>query len=152
MNFSGDYPDNWKEIAEAAKAAVNYRCVRCGHRHSPPSDPQPCDRHCDPDRHPGGLNDGRQRVLTIHHADGDKGNSQWWNLLPLCQVCHLAIQAKVNLERPWLMFDHSDWFRPYVAGYYAFKYMGLQLERPEVDASLDYLLSLEREAYGWVMA
>lgn len=149
MNFSNDYPTDWQEIAYQVKQDADWRCVRCGHKHSPPSDPQPCDDSCDPARHTNGrLNDGKQRVLTIHHADGDKSNSQWWNLLPLCQVCHLAIQAKVDLHRPWLMFEHSDWFKPYVAGFYAWKYLGKQLTRPEVDGRLNELLLLETAAFG----
>ena len=44
---------------------------------------------------------------------------------------------------PW---EHSDWFKPYVAGYYAFAYLGEDLTRAEVEARLDELLALERIA------
>lgn len=57
-------------------------------------------------------------TLTVHHLDLNPSNNVWWNLLPLCQRCHLSIQSRVILERPWL-FEHSEWFKPYVAGYYA---------------------------------
>lgn len=30
----------------------------------------------------------------------------------------MHVQGKVILEREWL-FEHSDWFKPYVMGYYA---------------------------------
>jgi len=83
------------------------------------------------------------RILTVHHADGDKGNVRWWNLLSLCQRCHLEIQAKVVLERVY-PHEHSAWFRPFVAGYYATVYLGEELSRFEVEVRLDELLALER--------
>lgn len=143
--FSGDYTEDWQDIARRVKDAAGWRCVRCGHPHETPGNHVPCDEHCDPRRHKGGrLNDGKQRILTIHHADGDKSNNAWFNLLALCQVCHLVIQAKVILERPWLMMPHSEWFKPYVAGWYAWRYLGQLLTRDEVEARLDELLALER--------
>lgn len=83
------------------------------------------------------------RILTVHHLDGDKANCRWWNLAALCQRCHLEIQAKVVMERVW-PHEHSAWFRPYVAGYYAFVYLGEDLSRDEVAARQDELLALER--------
>jgi hypothetical protein len=44
---------------------------------------------------------------------------------------------------PW---EHSEWFRPYVAGYYAWTYLGVELTRAEVEERLDELLDLERAA------
>jgi len=85
------------------------------------------------------------RVGTVHHFDGKKNNCVWWNLLPLCQRCHLTVQARVNPEQPY-MFEHSEWLKPYVAGFYAKKYLGLDLSREQVMARLDELLSLERIA------
>ncbi len=85
------------------------------------------------------------RILTVHHLDGDKANCQWWNLAALCQRCHLEIQAKVVMERIW-PHEHSEWFKPYVAGYYAHVYLAEDLARDQVDARLDELLALERAA------
>jgi 5-methylcytosine-specific restriction endonuclease McrA len=93
---TGQYPPNWPEIARQVKEAAGWRCIRCGH----------------PDDTQAGY------MLGVHHLDLDKSNCAWWNLLALCQRCHLRIQAKVILERPW-MFTHSEWFRPYAAGFYA---------------------------------
>ena len=142
MKGTGDYPSNWKELADRLKAEAGHRCVRCGHPGEKPGERIPCDDHCDPRRHPGGLNDGRQRVLTIHHLTGDKGLNLWWNLAPLCQVCHLQIQGKVVMDRMWFL-EHSEWFKPFAAGYYAYKYLGLQLSREEVEDRLEELLALE---------
>lgn len=85
------------------------------------------------------------RILTVHHLDGCKANCRWWNLAALCQRCHLQIQGKVQMARVW-PWEHSEWFRPYVAGYYAHCYLGEDLSRAETEARLDELLALERAA------
>lgn len=81
------------------------------------------------------------RILTVHHLDGDKTNCEWWNIPPLCQRCHLTIQGKVKMEREW-PWEHSDWFKPYVAGYYADVRLGQRLTREETTARLGELLDL----------
>jgi len=91
----GIYPPNWNEIAQAVKAAAGWKCVRCDHLHDIPA----------------GF------MLTVHHLDLNPANCAWWNIPALCQKCHLTIQAKVVMERFW-MFEHSEWFQPYVAAYY----------------------------------
>lgn len=82
------------------------------------------------------------RILTVHHLNGIKADCRWWNLVSLCQRCHLTIQGKVYMERPWLK-EHSDWFKPYVAGFYAWQYKGWELSPSEVEDRLDELLDLE---------
>ena len=111
-----EYPDCWPEAAEKCKQEAGYKCIRCGEDHNPD----------------GGY------CLTVHHIDMDKANCEWWNLAALCQRCHLSIQSKVIIEQYW-MFEHSEWFKPYVAGYYAHQY-GYSTERPFVEKHLDYLL------------
>lgn len=121
---TGQYPPDWGQIATAVKEAAGWRCVRCDQPHDIPSG----------------------YMLTVHHLDMNKGNCLWWNTVALCQRCHLQIQHKVILERPWVMQEHTEWFRPYVAGYYAQKYLGEQLSREDVMMRLDELLALERQA------
>jgi len=75
----------------------------------------------------------------------DPANCVWWNLVALCQRCHLQIQAKVVMEQVW-PFEHSEWFKPYAAGWYAYKYLGQQLSRAEVERHLDELLALEQRS------
>jgi hypothetical protein len=96
-------------------------------------------RHVANNHHPV---EARWRILTVHHLDGNKGNCRWWNLAALCQRCHLQIQGKVQMARvyPW---PHSEWFKPYVAGYYAWTYLGEDLTREEAEARMDELLALE---------
>lgn len=119
--FINDYNPDGREKRRQAREAAGNRCVRC-----------------DSPSVPG-------RILTTHHLDGDKSNDEWWNLLPLCQVCHLKIQAKVDPHQPW-MFEHSEWFKPFVAGFYAWKYEGRKITREEAMARLDELLAYELRA------
>lgn len=82
------------------------------------------------------------RILTVHHLDGDKANCRWWNLAALCQRCHLEIQAKVVIERVY-PHEHSEWFKPYAAGWYGWAYLDEDLTREQVISRLDELLALE---------
>ena len=113
---TSEYPDNWKEIAVQTKNEAGWRCVRCG------ADHDPITGHC----------------LTVHHLDLSPANCEWWNIPPLCQRCHLHIQSKVVMEQPY-MFEHSEWFKPYVAGYYA-SLNGHPTEREWVEKNIDMLL------------
>lgn len=120
-NFRNDYnPDGQQKRREARERAGN-KCIRC-----------------DSPSVPG-------RILTTHHFDGDKSNDAWWNLLALCQICHLQIQAMVDPNQPW-MFEHSPWLKPYVAGFYAAKYEGKQITMEEALQRQDELLAYERRA------
>jgi hypothetical protein len=117
----GAYPPDWPEIARSVKDDAGWQCIRCAHPHDPASG----------------------HTLTVHHLDCDKSNVRWWNLLALCQRCHLYIQGKVVLTRPWVL-SHSEWFKPYVAAWYAFRYLGEELTRDQTTARLDELLVIER--------
>lgn len=114
------YPPDWKAIATRIKDEAGWRCVRCKHWHDPTTG----------------------HTLTVHHLDLDPANCEWWNLAALCQRCHLQIQAKIVLEQMW-PFEHSEWFKPYAAGWYAYRYLGQQLSREETMQRLDELLALE---------
>lgn len=116
--FSGDYPHDWPTLAKTIKDEANWCCVRCGHPH---------------DKATG-------HVLTVHHLDGNKSNCAWWNVPALCQRCHLSIQQRVIMHRPWYL-PHSEWFKPYVAGYYA-RQLGLPDDRESVLKRMDELIAL----------
>ena len=116
------YPPDWGEIAGQIKAEAGHCCVRCGHPN---------------DRESG-------HVLTVHHLDMDPSNVKWWNLPPLCQKCHLSVQGRVILDRGWLL-EHSNWFKPYVAGYYS-SCMGTRDDKEWVMAHLEDILERGRTA------
>ena len=113
---TGEYPEDWPEIAKRVKAEAGWTCIRCSHPHDP----------------------ANGYTLTVHHLDINPANCEWWNLAALCQRCHLTIQAKVVMEQPW-MFEHSEWFKPYVAGYYA-AVRGLPTDRQYVMDRIDELV------------
>lgn len=101
------YTEDWRAVAYKIKERAAWRCVRCGHEHDVASG------YC----------------LTVHHIDGDKQNNAWWNLAALCQRCHLKVQATIAPSLfdlvPSIVSDRdrvevfAEWFRPYIAGYYA---------------------------------
>jgi hypothetical protein len=93
----------------------------------------------------GTLPEAQWRILTVHHLNGVKHDCRWWNLAALCQRCHLSIQGRVLMERVYPL-EHSDWFKPYAAGWYAWAYLGEELTREQTLARLDELLALERAA------
>jgi hypothetical protein len=163
------YPPEWHEtIKHAVREAAGNRCVRCMHPYEKGAGEwSPCDTEC---RHGGPVRfdghefdepmgdlavastvahgtsvEARWRVLTVHHLNGDKFDCRWWNLAALCQRCHLQIQGKVQMPRVW-PWEHSEWFKPYAAGWYAFTYLGEDLSRDEAVARMDELLALERVA------
>lgn len=119
--FTNDYNRDGKQKREEARASVGHICIRC--------------------KSPSVAG----KILTVHHFDGNKANDEWWNLLPLCQVCHLQVQSKVDPEQPY-MFEHSDWLKPYVAGFYAHKYESKLVTRHEAECRLGELLAYERRA------
>lgn len=117
--FTNTYNADGADKRRAAREAVGNKCIRCGS----PSVPG--------------------KILTTHHFDGNKANDAWWNLLVLCQVCHLQIQNKVDPHQPYF-FEHSDWLKPYVAAFYAHRYEGREITPTEAAWRLDELLAYER--------
>lgn len=121
---TGEYPTGWPEFARTLKEAAGWKCVRCDHPHDPK----------------GGY------CLTVHHLTmaKDEPFDHWWAFAVLCQRCHLQVQARVDLDRPWVMQDHTPWMQPLVGGYYAHKYLDLAVSRTEVEAQLPFFVSIEQ--------
>lgn len=151
--FKNDYNDDGKAARDRARDEAGWRCIRCLKPHQVEGKPF---NNKNPKPHeitaeelsndlPHIMEGERGWILTVHHFDGNKANDAWWNLLALCQRCHLQVQNKCDPEIPY-MFEHSDWLKPFVAGFYAKKYLGEDLTRPEVEGRLEELLALERKA------
>ena len=115
------YNADGKEKRRQAREVAGNQCIRCGHLNDP----------------------ANHYVLTTHHFNGDKSNDSWWNLLALCQRCHLSVQNRVTPDVPFFL-EHSQWLKPYVAGFYAWKYEGRQISRREALERLSELLAYER--------
>lgn len=88
--------------------------------------------------------EAKWRVLTVHHLI-EKADCREWALVALCQRCHLNIQGRVVMDRAFIL-EHSDWFKPYAAGYYAWKYLGEEISLAEAHLRQEELLALERLA------
>jgi hypothetical protein len=155
-------------VKHLVREQAGHRCVRCLHPYEcgvSGGEWSPCDEQCrhDTTRNQRWKNrmgewvtapinidadcefEARWRILTVHHlrlGHDAKRDLRWWNLAALCQRCHLQIQGKVQLERVW-PHEHSEWFKPYAAGWYAASYLGEDLTREQVEARLDELLALE---------
>lgn len=176
VGADGYPPEWHETIKHLVREEAGHRCVRCGHPYSKgDGEWSACDQRCThggPLRAAGSpLNapsasvgvsviswlaergtlppdsvvEAQWRILTVHHLNGDKADCRWWNLASLCQRCHLRIQRTVVMPRvfPW---EHSEWFKPYAAGWYAHVYLGEDLTREETLERLDELLALERIA------
>lgn len=150
-------------IKDHVRECSGNRCLRCSHPYNGGGEWSPCDDECMTNDYHGFGDDGtwrhryeyneesgegveiiesRWRILTVHHLNGIKHDCRWWNLVALCQRCHLSVQGRVVMERPY-HGEHSEWFRPYVAGFYAWHYRALELTREETVARMDELLELE---------
>lgn len=120
------YQPGFDAIKDYIREQAGHRCERCGHPYRKGQGLNDgwsaCDEHCthgSPIRSRDGyVIEAQWRILTVHHLNGVKHDCRWWNLASLCQRCHLTIQAKVYLDRPYDR-EHTPWFRPHAAGYYA---------------------------------
>jgi hypothetical protein len=162
-------------VKHLVRELTDHRCARCGHPYRGGGQWSPCDGACthrgpyrilyrsgevarinssgcaeagfavrsDPALVAGV--EAEYRILTVHHLNGVKHDLRWWNLVALCQRCHLQIQGKVVMERVW-PWEHSEWFKPYVAAYYASVYLGEEISREEAQERMEELLALERQA------
>jgi hypothetical protein len=154
-------------IKDLIREQAGHRCQRCGHPYRKGEhgngEWSPCDEQC---KHGGPFRvwfqtpgvewqhfydvlgfegmpiEAQWRILTVHHLYEDKANCRWWNLASLCQRCHLRMQRAVVMGRPY-HYEHSEWFKPYAAGFYAWKYLGEDLGREETLERLPALLALE---------
>lgn len=148
-------------IKDVIREEAQNRCERCWHPYTNGAGKwSACDEQCkhggevrwvQPPMPPGGLPhnevpepylEAYYRILTVHHLDEDKANCRWWNLVALCQRCHLRMQRRVVMNRPYY-YEHSIWFQPYAAAFYAWKYLEQDLTREETMVRLGDLLALE---------
>lgn len=86
-----DYPEDWPNAASIARATAAGVCIRCMHI----------------------CRVEDRTVLTTHHLNMEKAQLSPWNLAPLCQRCHLSVQARVDFDQPY-MGEHKQWMEPFV--------------------------------------
>ena len=76
-------PDNWNEIRWKIYDAAMYRCEHCGMEFVWGTTRAKHVRNAV----------GNPIILTVHHIDGNQANNDPNNLVALCQICHLHVQA-----------------------------------------------------------
>lgn len=81
INYS-DYPKNWKKISKAVIEKANNRCELC-----------------EAENHKNHWKTGSKVVLTVHHIDGDINNNSKYNLIALCQRCHLRLDLGKHIRK-----------------------------------------------------
>ena len=77
-----DYPKNWPEIRQTILERAEHKCELCGAENYRPH-----------------WKTGSKVILTIAHVDQDRENNEEWNLLALCQRCHLKIDLPFKMKR-----------------------------------------------------
>ena len=98
-----EYPKNWKWISRQIISDAGNRCELC---YAPngkliirwKKDTYPWRLY-----NPGSDAEGEVKVtkvvLTVHHIDSDKSNSDKLNLISLCQRCHLRLDLQKHIFR-----------------------------------------------------
>lgn len=71
------YPKNWKELSFQVRCEAGQICEICDAKNGLP--------------HPVTKS---KVVLTVHHLDFNPGNNLRYNLIALCQRCHIRLDAK----------------------------------------------------------
>ena len=76
------YSKNWKDIRKCVLSRAENRCELCNAENYKPH-----------------WKTKSKVVLTVHHIDFDKTNNIPYNLLALCQRCHLRLDMPVKIKR-----------------------------------------------------
>lgn len=77
------YPENWQEMARAAKERANWRCEWCGIAQGTEVI--------------GARGKPYKIFLTVHHPNGDTHNPDAV-IVALCQPCHLRDDAAMHAQ------------------------------------------------------
>lgn len=93
-----DYPFDWKKISKAVIKKAQNRCELCG-----------------TENYKNHWKTGSKVILTVHHIDSVKYNCSKYNLIALCQRCHLRLDLEKHLEKRifinknyWIDFVKND--------------------------------------------
>ena len=90
-----DYPYDWKEIRKEILLRANNRCELCNAENYRPH-----------------WKTGSKVILTIAHIDQNKQNNKRYNLLALCQRCHLKIDLPYKIKkRSNGLYDIDEWVK-----------------------------------------
>jgi 5-methylcytosine-specific restriction endonuclease McrA len=82
------YPANWKDISLQVRFEAGNQCELCDCRNGEPN-----------------PKTGSKVVLTVHHLDFNPSNNKRYNLIALCQRCHLRLDAKWKAYKKKIMLE-----------------------------------------------
>ena len=83
------YPRNWTDLSFWTRLRAGNKCELCDAKNGCP--------------HPVTKS---KVVLTVHHLDFNPGNNKEYNLLALCQRCHL------RLDKKWKAYNKKNAKKP----------------------------------------
>jgi hypothetical protein len=86
-----DYPCDWKLISKAVIRLAKDKCELCNAENYKPH-----------------WKTKSKVILTVHHIDGDKYNCSKYNLIALCQRCHLKLDLEKHLGKR-IQVDKNYW-------------------------------------------
>jgi 5-methylcytosine-specific restriction endonuclease McrA len=86
-----NYPKEWKIISKAIIKKQDNKCYLCPAENYKPH-----------------WKTGSKVILTVHHIDGNKKNSSKYNLIALCQRCHLRLDLERHLSKR-IKIDKKYW-------------------------------------------
>ena len=75
------YHPDWDTVSRYVRELFDFYCAKCG-------------KDC------RNANNAKS-VLQVHHIDGNPGNNDLGNLIPLCASCHLKIEKEARLHAPY---------------------------------------------------
>lgn len=76
------YPKDWKQISAEVRLRAGNMCEMCQAENGKPN-----------------PKTGSKVILTVHHLDFNPLNNKEYNLMALCQRCHLRLDMKYKLWR-----------------------------------------------------
>jgi 5-methylcytosine-specific restriction endonuclease McrA len=85
------YPKDWKKISKAVIEKAGNRCKLCNAKNHEPH-----------------WKTGSEVVLTVHHIQDDLYNCSKYNLIALCQRCHLILDLEKHVSKK-TKIDKNYW-------------------------------------------
>lgn len=128
MQGYNDYHEDQDEINRLVKERAKWKCIRCGHDHDFES----------------------SHVLTVHHFDLDKSNNLWFNLLPLCQRCHLSVQAKMSTANTDYL-NCPEWYIKYFSARLVYERTGILIDEDAVEELVSMYIEMFRQNIDLIM-
>ena len=87
-----NYPFQWSIISLEVRKKAKNCCELCGTENYKPH-----------------WKTKSKVVLTVHHIDGNTKNNSYYNLIALCQRCHLRLDAEKHFGKRGKKGDKEYW-------------------------------------------